>query len=741
MRNPTALFATLLFSLCGVSALAADQVDSVLLADAGKAAASIVIPDDPSPAVSAAAGDLRDYLAKITGAQFPIIVEGKVATGMRLDVGPTQVTRTLLPRDFASDPERVWIQTHPQGVSLCGGGDPGTTFAVYQFLERLGCRWLTPKDEVVPRIGRLTVQPLRIDTQPGFVWRSFAGHQNGKWGLKLGMNGFYPPDSAAAECGNLFWPPGITGFHAYHQIIPEDTFGKHPEWSPLRGGKRVPTGEFMQLCVTAPGLADEFAANVVRALKKDPAAPVVSISPNDGYRWCECAECLSLDRKLCGGRTTGQGLDRTSPPFVGDRVFWFANEIARRVALDEPNKKLAVLAYVNYLEPPDIIRPAPNIIPVLCHYAPADYSRAMNDGTSAANREFDAILKRWTAISPDVMIYSYVDKSMWWRLPRPVTRTFAADVKHLHQRGVRKYYCQSTLDDWPLHGPLYYVTAKLLWNPTADPDSPAKDWIRSMFGAGAADMETYYAAVETAVTKTGKPFSDDPSGQAVGLYDPASLRAATAALERAAKAAATDKPASRRIAAVERTFRYGCHMIEGFEQAAKWWTNGDRAHEDAARAAGRRAIELAEAPPDSAEFMNNWDAYVSIGAAMRSIGKEVEKGGRRCWNTDETGPGDGKAGFATFRHRYPGPGVSLTIEMDVWGESRIDSISVSSRADTWILIRPEKQISGKPRWETLRFHIPADVLDSSRVHQTFGCGGGDSQIHIASIRVLEKAND
>jgi len=154
---------------------------------------------------------------------------------------------------------------------------------------------------------------------------------------------------------------------------------------------------------------------------------------------------------------------------TGGRVL---HHLARKL----PDKKLLVLAYINYAEPPDSIRPRPNVVPFLCHYAPADYSRAINDPASEANRQFNDLLKRWLKISPDLMIYSYVSKSMWWRLPRPVLHNFAADVKYLHGLGGRRYYCQSSLSDWPLDGPLHYVLAKLLWNPSADPDAIAREW-------------------------------------------------------------------------------------------------------------------------------------------------------------------------------------------------------------------------------------------------------------------------
>ena len=54
-------------------------------------------------------------------------------------------------------------------------------------------------------------------------------------------------------------------------------------------------------------------------------------------------ECGStdLDKRMCGARTTKQGLG-AERSFRGDRIFWFANEIAARVAKKHPD----VVAYL-----------------------------------------------------------------------------------------------------------------------------------------------------------------------------------------------------------------------------------------------------------------------------------------------------------------------------------------------------------------------------------------------------------
>jgi len=718
--------------------LGASLAPAALVED-GQPRATIVVPADASPTVREAAQELSAYLEKMSGAKLPVVAEGQPATGTRVDVGLTQAARQRVPTGFIGDDERVWIETGPEGATVCGGGDRGTLFAVYRFLETLGCRWLAPEpeNELVPPRKTIALEPFRLDTRPAFSWRLFSAGkpENERWGLKLGMNGLYSAETASTNGACAYWPRSIRGVHAYYQIMPAKRYSAaHPEWNPLLGGERTPTNvQRGQLCVTAPGLADEFAANVVRAFDEDPGTPLVSISPNDGYGWCECDACLALDRKLCGGRTTQQGLARAKP-FMGDRVFWFANEVAGRVARKYPDKKLLVLAYINYAEPPDTIRPKPNVVPFLCHYAPADYSRAINDPASEANRQFNSLLKRWMKISPDLMIYSYVSKSMWWRLPRPVLYTFAADVKYLHELGGRRYYCQSSLSDWPLDGPLYYVIAKLLWDPSANPDAIAREWVNGMFGPAAPAITEFYAEVETAVRKTGKPYSDNPRTQAAGLYDRASLDRAMAALERAEKTAHGDEAVAQRVAEVARTFRYGYWMIEGFEQSAKLEATGDPACMEAARAAGQKALTYCEVSK-AADFVKRWKTGAQLGVPNNGFGKEETKGDRRCWNSDETGPGDNACGWASFTIMAPDRSKPMVIEMDVWGESQLTSISINTSKNVWTPIRSQQRLSRKPQWDTLQFRIPPEALDHERVAQHLGFGGADSQIWVAAIRV------
>jgi hypothetical protein len=715
----------------------------VTLVEDGQAKATIVLPAAAGATTRRAATELRAYVKAMSGAELPIGESDGGTADVPIRIG---LRDGLLAADIAlleANPEGFALRVNDTGMTLCGGSERGTLFGVCRFLEEhLGCRWLAPKIDFVPLRPTLTVALGGMASAPVFQHRFFVGNHPERmaWGLKMGLNGYYSAESAEANGQCFYLPAKLPGCHTYNLVIPPETyFESHPEWFPLLNGKRVPSSiQSGQLCVTADGLADEFARNIGALFAADPHCRLTSISPNDGYGWCECERCLRLDLDLCGARSTRQGL-AGDKPFVGDRVFWFANEVARRVAVKHPDRLLLVLAYVNYAEPPDTIRPLPNVIPYLCHYAPADYGHAIADPASEPNALFDALLRRWVGIAPHLQIYSYVSKSMWWRLPRPVLRTFAEDIRHFHSLGIRRYYCQSGLTDWVLDGPLYYVVARLLWDPTADPQALAADWTQHMFAAAAPAMLEYYAAVEAAVRATGRPYSDSPPRQVPGLYDAGSLDRAEAALARASQIA-DDDTTRERITAVANLFAYGRHLIGSIEAADRFQTSGDVDAALAAKREGALALAL-HRNPDVVRFLDSLQITLELGVISQGFGEKESKGGRDCWNTDETGPGDGKAGWATVLVRSADATRPLTLTMDVWGESALESIVVNTdglnrsyaEGGVWTPVRAETPLSGEPRWDTLVFRIPPAALAPGHPAQRLGFGGGDSQIWISRI--------
>ena len=708
---------------------------AVVLVQDGQAAAAIIVSDDASETVRYAAAELARYIKQISGASLPVVTAGASVAGTPVHVGPAETQQ----------PEAISIHVGNDGVRIGGDGDRGTLFAAYRFLEEaLGCRWLALDQEYVPTIATIDLAPMELTTAPVFNMRTFVARREDlrTWGVKMGMNGFYTTEGVVTSGKGYYFPKAVPMCHAYHLLIPADEyFDEHPEWFPLlQGERRAGQLHGKQLCVTAEGLADEFARRVIALFDEDPNLQIVSISPNDGYGWCECEACKALDEKLCGSRMTKQGL-AGERPFRGDRAFWFANQVAERVAKVQPDKLLLVLSYINYAEPPDTIVPADNVVPWLCHYAPADYSRPINDPTSEPNSQFNDLLVRWSERAPHLLFYAYVSKSMWWRLPRPAVHSFASDVKYLHSLGIRRYYCQSTLWDWPEAGPLYYVICKLLWDPSLDPDTIAADWVTHMFGAAAEEMTAFYAAVQHSIKESGQSFSDNPPRHVPGLYSHEDLASAREHLDAALEAAAGDEVVLSRVQKVEAIFRYGEHMIAALEAAHEFKQSPTVELMQTIEQATEKAWEIYPYRY-SQRYFNGIKMQQQLGVITSGFGEGEQKGGRLCWNSDETGPGDGAAGWVTFFIPTPNTTRPLRLEMDVWGTSELSGIVVNtggkrkgySAGGIWKPLRPQQPLSGKDQWDTMVFNIPASLLAPDIDVQAIGFGGGDSQVWVSGIR-------
>ena len=577
-----ALLRMLLFTLLLQPSASAQH--QPLLAQHGQPRAVIILPAETTPPISSAAQSLAHYLRKITGARFRIHPEFSIPSAtapatdpnlphLEIHVGPTTTALRHLPADAAQHPERIFIQRIPEGLLICGGGEPGTQFAVWKFLSLLGCRWLThrPEDEFIPPLPELKLPDTisAIDSTPAFQWRLFKAADPGHaaWGAKLGFNGFFSPEQAAANGGGLFWPPEAPGVHTFSQIIPPAEYLlEHPEWFSFRNGRRPESVAAArgQLCLTAPGLLDEFVRRTRQLLNQQPSPRVISISPDDGYNWCECPQCSRLDQQFSRGRRLPVAPGREEP-FVGDRLYWFCNQVASQLQISHPQVQLIVLAYINYVEPPDSLRPAPGIVPFVCHYWPADYGRPIDDPASPENRRFLEILQRWTRTTPNLMLYSYTSKSLWWQLPRPILNATIADIRLCHRSGIRRFYCQSTLSDWEQDGPLYYLIGHLLWNPEANPEQLIDEWVQGMYGPAAAPMHQYYRALESSAAASGQSFSDDPRHQVPGLFDLQLLEQARRSLREAALLA--DTPLIRnRIARTALWFEHSYWLVRILEE-------------------------------------------------------------------------------------------------------------------------------------------------------------------------------
>ena len=443
---------------------AADEASGFVLATDGKAAAPIVISNEASKKTRAVAEELAQFLQRISGAQFSIEAgDGSrgIVLGTLTEFPDAALEKPLEVRNGFDGKEAFVIRTEPERLRLIGRAELGVSHASFALLEALGCRWFfeAPEWEVVPSTPPLRVD-LNRDERPAILARRiwFGG-------------GFFEHEptsrpvrdySAWARRNRMAQSFTINCGHAWQTIIAENkaAFDQHPEYLAVTGGKRQ--GE--QLCVSNPAVQEIAAQWALDYFKKNPAADMVSAENSDGSGMCECAECAKLGN-------------------ISDRVFGFANHIARAVAKVHPGKLVGLYAYHEHSEPPSFAL-EPNVYVQL------------TAGFTRGRYTFDELLELWPQKCRNMGFYEYFSVWPWDWDQFPGGR--ANDLPYLRKqiplylaKGATSLDCESS-GNFGLHGRGYYIALKLMWNPKADVEALLADFYEKGFGPAAAPMRRYY---------------------------------------------------------------------------------------------------------------------------------------------------------------------------------------------------------------------------------------------------------
>ncbi len=465
-----------------------------LIVENGTAKAVIVIPEEPSDKVRAAAEDLQAYLEKITGARLAIENDAADLSGKNgILVGPTKQTAAMGIEQPAGYPnkERVILKRDKNYVALLGNDDmryEGTADAVTMFLENLGCGWYGPQElwQVVPEYPTLAVGELDIEHTPQFRARFTQVYaQNPEVGCRWYLGG----DKTS------------TG-HGIQSLIPVDDYlESHPEWFALVDGKRDPLSHYgWQYDYSNLELVSEVAEKVIQKLDAEPRLTNYSIAANDGFEegWCECEGCAVL------GNPT-------------DQILTFANRVAEIVSEKYPDKTISILSYHNSFFPPEKVKAHPNVEVMFCREAsmttPLDLDKAVlgkndlthNTYTQSWLGNFQEYIRN--ASLQHISIWEWYCVSAWdasWEYLPWVQGNVATRNQALWKRNGVEYvfYDQGpwsgyheTEESYPLRWPLWYVAAKGMWDGSLTGEQILYDSCRKLYGSAAEEMYDYYKAL------------------------------------------------------------------------------------------------------------------------------------------------------------------------------------------------------------------------------------------------------
>ncbi|MDA0836540.1 MAG: DUF4838 domain-containing protein [Planctomycetota bacterium] len=519
----------------------------------------ILLPVDSTETERFAATELQRYVKMATGCKLKFAQEQKTAE-VNFHVGKTVLGLPLI-EGFASDTgkgtDSFRIRIADSEVILAGGGDRGTLYSVYQFLEKFGCRWFMPGDlgEVVPRHERVEMDATDEIHVPDFILREIdMSTQNPEqmdslidWAVKNRLNRMYglrdyhlrvlPEEQRNAwskRGGYVKWQRLC---HNFQWFVPSSKyFETNSEYFALYNGRRIPMGTQANptkaggnLCTTHPDVVRLTTDYAIDWFNQNPLGTVVPLNPNDGaVKWCECERCRQL-----GGKNFVPG----SRGSMTRRMVTFANEVARLVRPIHPDRLLSILAYSNYIEPVPEMTLEPNLMVTYCYHGCYAHGPGQCDLNEEPRRQFE----QWAKSAPgrlglwEYFLIGNLDAADDAAALLPLASRARDSIRYFKSKGAQYYFAQSSQKYQRANPFIFYSIARLLWKTDTDYEDLLKAYCQQMYGKAGDEVAVMFQNLERSLNTAEwhpqvyrevtmpslKVFTDEFYTSAATLFEPA----------------------------------------------------------------------------------------------------------------------------------------------------------------------------------------------------------------------------
>jgi hypothetical protein len=534
------LLAGLLIAFLGLIVPSFAEVPPRLyLVNQGKPQASIILPASSAAPLPFAVKELQKYVEQMTSCRLEIrenpAGEGSIPIFLWDTTSPDQALDGVLgtsPKPIAGT-DSYLIKATEGALLIAGGCGRAVLFGVYDLLERLGCRWLGPGEDFLPKRETLEVSSLEISESPIMQWRALeliAGITPSMvdWMAKVRLNGVWPEsytpnadltaNTAAMKSCAI---PEITergllvmwGGHVLPQLFPESKYGKdRPEYFALIHARRldpnVEVSARWQLCTSNPEVTTILCENVIQFLRNHPWIEVLFLWGNDTTEWCECEACRALEPDPDKASPFG-GLDRSASYC---RMIRFVSDAVHKAL---PDRKIAFNHYYNLENLPvdqegrilTSVLPEDRVISAFDDYHQCDRHPYSDPGCPRGKR-IEPIARVWSPHYRDSVSWTYYFAwNFMMGLPVSMVHKIPEDFRFIRNLGANGVVDNVSLQPDSLYSYNnrlnFYTYARASWNPDLDVETLQKDFIHHYYGAAAEPMEQFWRLMEDSWTRFG----------------------------------------------------------------------------------------------------------------------------------------------------------------------------------------------------------------------------------------------
>ena len=552
-----------------------DKNVKLVIAKTGKANCEVVVSSNKATAF--AGQQLAFYLSKITGSPVKVVskASGKVPAFILGEAGAKIAGADL----SKLDRDGFIIKTVKNNIIIAGNDDPkallnriaggerGTLYGVYEFLERFaGVRFYFPGEigTIIPRKSDWILPGIDLAERPDNQHR--VTYCTGLKALGNGKLNFYDEkmgkDIARLSKYQLRESTlHLPNCHGLATLELVRRFAKtKPEFFALRdNGKRHdgsvitrPSDVEGQLCFANEELKETIfqdakaflsgkpssARGLTRWVKSRHSLPFFNVMPNDSNYPCKCPVC---NKAYSGGKQSSS-----------DLIWKFKTDIARKLQKEKIPGYCTMMAYSNYREIPNVDIPS-NVIVMLALTGP------WNELNPSQPRFYE-LLKNWNKkLNAKTYLWTYTNKCscMIPDVPNFTPRAVGAFFKKTAPWSFGAFL-ESETDFWLFNAMNYYVFGKVMWNVSTDVDALLDEHLKLMYGPAAAQMKEFYDTLERHWLKdimsnirdtTAGPVAVIPSQFDIWtkIYGPKEIARINKLFDDAEKAAAKDKMALKRV--------------------------------------------------------------------------------------------------------------------------------------------------------------------------------------------------
>ena len=418
--------------------------------------ASIVCGDDLAAPVKTAVTNFNNTLNTITGTRLPVVPDR--AEGNR-------ITFVVRKQESLHTADNFTIRFPDERTMEIEGTEHSVQWAFNHIIrEYAKAEWVLPEE---CGLSYTPLKDLAVPVQTVEV-------KNVSW-----------PLSRTLSVHHTWWMQNLRdGTKFSHELLvfafPLSKYGKDDSWPeammPVHNGKKITTlpdpnrpRNFWQPCYSNPETAKIAVENILEYMKKHPDTLAVGLSVNDNQGYCECSECLKLDKELRLCRS--------------ESYYTFVNRVAKELCKTYPNLPIKVGAYDRTYQPPSF-KLHPNVLVRMT----IDFNSCVSPKMMDYHKK---IIAEWGSKASMLGVWDYS-----WGYPYPMPRLYAPYhldmLKYLHEHNGRAYDAECWTND-AYEGPKHYLITKFLWDSNQDMKKLEEEWYVRCVGKKAAPfLRAYY---------------------------------------------------------------------------------------------------------------------------------------------------------------------------------------------------------------------------------------------------------